>query len=515
MEIEQLSHVLSDRLPALVSVALFTIVVYAVSSLWNEKSTLPLLGAGNGNAAQRRNEYMTNAAKLYQKGYEIFRHQAYRMTTLNGESIVVPLEALEELRGMPDNIVNNIIGLSREIETKYTGLDGENSAFAAHMVRSDLTRSLNRINPELAAEVERTVREELGPCDDWTPQMAFNPLLRVVAIVSGRVFLGPDLCRREEYIYASTMYTVDVFRAVSKVKAWNQFLKPIAQFFIPELKTLSEHRRKARAFLAPVIQERKEAMRNGSDLPDDMLQWMMNKAESYGVSDARLAELQLDLSMAAIHTTTMAVADLLCDIVIRPDTVDELRAEIKQVLRNHHGVFTTQALYEMKLLDSVMRESQRWNPISQSRFPRYIAKPVTLKDGTQIPAGMFIETAIGPVNHDPKLYPEPGVFDPHRFHDLRNATKPDPINYKTREQYQYVTVTKENMGFGYGKHACPGRFFAANEIKLIMIHILLRYDMRMPNGATERYPRLVQGSHEAPDPTVQIEFKRVQSATQA
>lgn len=88
-----------------------------------------------------------------------------------------------------------------------------------------------------------------------------------------------------------------------------------------------------------------------------------------------------------------------------------------------------------------------------ARFPRYMTKPVTLKDGTRIPAGIFIETPLGPVNHDPKLYPEPGVFDPHRFYDLRNATKPDPINYKTREQYQFVTVTKENMAFGYGKHA--------------------------------------------------------------
>lgn len=199
--------------------------------------------------------------------------------------------------------------------------------------------------------------------------MAFTQLLRIVAIVSGRIFLGPELCRREEYIYASTMYTVDLFRAVGKLKSWHSSLRPIAQYFIPELKTVFEHRRKARAFLSPIIQKRKEAMENGSDLPDDMLQWMMNKAEANGVSDERLAQLQLDLSLAAIHTTTMAVTDLLCDVVIRPDLVNELRAEIKRVLDDHDGVATTHALYEMKLLDSVMRESQRWNPISQSMFP--------------------------------------------------------------------------------------------------------------------------------------------------
>ena len=49
--------------------------------------------------------------------------------------------------------------------------------------------------------------------------------------------------------------------------------------------------------------------------------------------------------------------------------------------------------------------------------------------------------------------------------------------------------------FGYGKHSCPGRFFASNEIKVIVIHMLLKYDWeftdqgRLPNGlsGTDRY----------------------------
>ncbi|KAK6834495.1 hypothetical protein PG987_009189 [Apiospora arundinis] len=514
MEMDQLSQIILDRLPVLLSVALFTIVVYAVSSVWGSKSSLPLLGADYGNSEQRRKQYQTGAAKLYQKGYELFRHQAYRLTTSDGEVIVLPPEALQELRGMSDEVVNNVIGLNLAVEAKYTGLAGD-SGFAAHMIRSDLTRSLSKPDQSrFGCRDREDSRRGFGPLRrlDITSHLQQDP-----THCSYRIrphLLRPDLCRREEYIYASTMYTVDLFKAVGKLKSWHSSLRPIAQYFIPELKTVFEHRRKAREFLFPIIRERKEAMKNGSELEDDMLQWMLNKAESNGVSDDRLAELQLSLSLAAIHTTTMAVTDLLNDVVIRPELVDELRAEIKQVLRNNDGVLTTQALYEMKLLDSVMRESQRWNPISQSRFPRYISQPVTLKNGTQIPAGIFIETPLGPVNHDPKLYPNPDVFDPHRFLDLRNATKPDPINYKTREQYQFVTVTKENMAFGYGKHACPGRFFAANEIKLILAHILLQYDLRMPDGATERYQRVIRGPAESPNPMDKIEFKRAQPAGQ-
>lgn len=101
------------------------------------------------------------------------------------------------------------------------------------------------------------------------------------------------------------------------------------------------------------------------------------------------------------------------------------------------------------------------------------------------------------------------VFDPYRFRNLRKPETPDPIGYKNREQYQYVSVTKENMTFGFGKHACPGRFFAANEIKLIMARILLTYDIRMPDGVTERYINFSRGSVNAIDPTKEIMMRKI------
>lgn len=223
----------------------------------------------------------------------------------------------------------------------------------------------DRINPRLGEEVARTVDGELGPCKDWTPTPIYQKLLKIVAIVSGHIFLGPDLCRREEYLYASINYTVDVFIAVRKLKAWNSMLRPIGKFFIPELTTIQEHRKKARAFLVPIIQQRRKALSNGEQVPDDMLQWMINKAAEFKVSDEDLADTQLTLSLAAIHTTTMTATDILCELVVRPEVVEEVRNEIKQVLDANEGVITTRALFNMKLLDSVMRESQRLAPFNQ------------------------------------------------------------------------------------------------------------------------------------------------------
>ncbi|KAL1838915.1 hypothetical protein VTK73DRAFT_4199 [Phialemonium thermophilum] len=245
-----------------------------------------------------------------------------------------------------------------------------------------------------------------------------------------------------------------------------------------------------------------------------MLQWMIDKADATKepASDDELAFVQLQLSMAAIHTTTMTATHILYDLVAHPDVVEDLRAEVRSVLRETGGVVTTHALFQMKLLDSVMRESQRMNPLSMARFTRYVEKPLTLHDGTKIPAGVVIESPHLAVTRDPELYPDPDTFDPYRFYRLRTGEVPDPLGYKSTEQYQFVTVTKENMGFGYGRHACPGRFFAANEIKMILAHMLLRFDMKLPaSRAGKRYPNLVVAHSIVPDPKGEILLRRVQS----
>lgn len=134
-----------------------------------------------------------------------------------------------------------------------------------------------------------------------------------------------------------------------------------------------------------------------------------------------------------------------------------------------------------------------------------------LQDGTVIPAGTFIECHNIPVLHDPAFYKDPDVFDPYRFYNLRtNAAYPDPNNFRSREQYQFVSVTKENVSFGFGRHACPGRFFAANEIKLLMARFLLEYDVRFPPGVKERYPDWTLGSLMGPNTAGIVEFKRGQ-----
>lgn len=40
------------------------------------------------------------------------------------------------------------------------------------------------------------------------------------------------------------------------------------------------------------------------------------------------------------------------------------------------------------------------------------------------------------------------------------------------------TIVSTKVGFGFGKHACPGRFFVPNEIKTFIAHMVLYYDIQ-------------------------------------
>ena len=51
-------------------------------------------------------------------------------------------------------------------------------------------------------------------------------------------------------------------------------------------------------------------MGKGDELPYTMLAWMVEKAEEYEVDDDELANTQLILIMAGIHTTTMTITHM-------------------------------------------------------------------------------------------------------------------------------------------------------------------------------------------------------------
>lgn len=63
-------------------------------------------------------------------------------------------------------------------------------------------------------------------------------------------------------------------------------------------------------------------------------------------------------------------------------------------------------------------------------------------------------------------------FDGYRFLERRKLP-----GYEHKSHL--ISTSADHTAFSHGKHACPGRFFAANEVKIAMVHLLLKYDIAM------------------------------------
>lgn len=105
---------------------------------------------------------------------------------------------------------------------------------------------------------------------------------------------------------------------------------------------------------------------------------------------------------------------------------------------------------------------------------RVALEPVKLPDGSVLRKGQRCGVEISQMT-DPTNYERPGEFDGHRFERMRGQPGLD-------SKAHLVSTGPAHLAFGHGQHACPGRFFAANEIKVALCHLLMKYDWKLAAG---------------------------------
>jgi len=382
------------------------------------------------------------------------------------------------------------------------------------------------ILPQLVEEVEFSFANEMPSCKDWAPINAFQTIMRIIAIVSGRVISGHELAHNPEWIELSVSFTTDVFKAAGKLKFFPSFLRPIVQHFLPEMKRIKRAYATSHRLVDPVLKVRSEAAQwPGYVKPNDFVQWIADRMASEGLGYDQ-ANMQLSFGLASIHTTAMTAVQIVYELAARPNEYEMLREDITEALRGSEGgSIDKHALARMKKLDSFMKEVQRLHPLSHGmlsalKIPfvqfysnhsnivawlRRITAPVTLSD-VHFPTDTLVAIPARPRAINSTNWPNSTAFDALRFYRMRERSAADA------HLHQFTSIPSDaNMfPFGYGKHACPGRFFASQEIKVLLIYLILNYDLRVPSEGTRSHERPVDfeiGLAIVPDPKILIEFK--------
>ena len=136
-------------------------------------------------------------------------------------------------------------------------------------------------------------------------------------------------------------------------------------------------------------------------------------------------------------------------------------------------------------------------------FGRKILKSVTLSDGTRLKQGIMVSAPVVMFSSDPDLLEDPETFDGFRWYK-----KSLEAESRATHSSGWTTTSANHLTFGHGKHACPGRFFVTEEMKILLIFIILQYDIKYPEGQS-RPANIQRGEALVPDPTRKLLFKKL------
>ncbi|KAI0535120.1 cytochrome P450 [Xylaria digitata] len=420
-----------------------------------------------------------------QRSYEIVHSTSggssdrpYTVHSDIGPVIMLPPRFVDEIKNHPD-----LYFLESNAEDFHSSIPGFEvfkaditSTILIQVAKKQLTKFLNKITKPLSKETAFSLQLILGDSTEWKEYSLPTMNLSLVARLSSLVFLGERLCRDSNWLRITSQLPVNLFIAVYRLRMYPKFLRPIVHWFLPECQLIRRQCAEARSIIGPVIKQRQEdrhkALEAGLPVPkyDDAIDWAEEESKKMKYEPATC---QISLSIAAIHTTTDLISQTILELLAHPELIQPLRDEAIEVLRIHG--WTKSGLYNLKLMDSILKETQRVKPIQMVSLQRISRADIRLSDGTVIPKGTKCAVA-NTTRLDGNLYEDPQKFDGYRFLKMRS----DPGNENSA---QFVATGVNSLGFGHGTHACPGRFFAANEVKIALCHLILKYDLELAEGA--------------------------------
>ncbi|KAI3316980.1 cytochrome P450 [Xylariaceae sp. AK1471] len=475
-------------LPYIVTVLAAILLAYSAWGIRLHKLP-PMLNAPSrfdmGNALAKV-DFLKRAASLLKIAKDQFSDKPVRIATDTGNLIVLPPNHLtQEIRNNPN--LSFLKGSEEDFHGRLPGFEPFNAEIAANMLlkvtRNQLTKHLTKVTRPVSLEATYSLNNLLGDSPEWKEVGINHTSARYVSALSSRIFLGDELCRNKVWLETTTQYTINAMRAVKKLRLFPKFSRPIVHWFLPECRPVRRLLNEARVIIQEVLDRRRAekiaAAKEGRPIPrpEDAVEWAEEESKNDPYDPA---VYQIALSMAAIHTTSDLLTQTLVNLVQQPKLIDDLREEIIEVLQSEG--LTKTALFNLKLMDSVLKETQRLKPVKMTTMHRTALADVILSDGTVIKKGT--KCAVRSTKRlDPNVYENPEQFDGSRFLRMRSVLGKG-------NQAHLVSTGTEALGFGHGLHACPGRFFAANELKIGLVHLLLKYDLKPTDDFDPNYMEL-------------------------
>lgn len=381
-------------------------------------------------------------------------------------------------------------------------------------------RRIGDLIPDLWDEIGCAIDDTWGKdTDEWKEICVFDNMMHIIARASNRVFIGLPLCRKKAYLKSMEAFAGDVSMAIIFMRFVPKILEPLVGRLIclPN----SHHYRQSAALHMPTVKERLANMaRQDSDPgfkweePNDYLSWHIRQAQKEGnaaeLEPEMISRRLMPLNFGAIHTTVFTITNCLFDVLASrqngnstPSPLDVMREECIAEYADCGGNWTKSNMSRLIHTDSALRESMRISGFVTRGLQRKVVAREGLEHkglGLKLPYGSTVSV---------------DAFRFARQRDQGDASSSESEGEKARKnlgskQLGCASTSESFLTFGHGRHACPGRFLVAHELKLLLAYALMHYEIE---PLETRPPNTWFGQHILPPMkgTIRIRRRKVDS----
>ncbi|KAI0444734.1 cytochrome P450 [Xylaria telfairii] len=423
-------------------------------------------------------------------------------TTWTGKAVVVvPPSQMHQLLTRPDkqadSEITNIPGLIETVQMPFVISDPDIYQNTIHfdVVRKKMAKKDMRFfAPITEEEIDLAYEDIWGVSSEWKTINGWDACGQVIARTAQRILIGLPLARDEKLLEASRLYANAVLLGGALM---NCFPPSFRRLVGPVIALRARYfRARCVSMLVPIVTRRLRIFsepKQDEKVPEDFLQWMIAIAAKGGpeqLNATRIANRLIALMTPLIFAICYVFAHAVIDVHGSPDKdefISGLYAECKDISEKYGGLGTAEAVDSLYRIDSTIRESMRTSDVAVTNLFRDVsAGEVDLGHGITVTKGVRMAFPTQNIHLDPEYNKDPEKFDAFRFSRDFEGLDEAGLRARAQERELVVTPTLSFLPLGYGRHACPGRWFAAQTMKQALAYIILNYDVELVGKSITR-----------------------------
>ncbi|CAB4381612.1 unnamed protein product [Rhizophagus irregularis] len=323
----------------------------------------------------------------------------------------------------------------------------------------------------------------IGDCKDPKEFLSIWELMNhIIALPMANIIVGEEVASHEDVVKSFGVFVFDIGR-IRTIPPIFSFIHPKLHDFVTTLplrfgwNPILHHQKIMINHIKPVIEKRikeKKMLDKDYKFYNDTLEFYISQPD-FDYSNPKIFHYYIDvlfvLIFGSVGTTSEIITNGIFDLAGRPECLNELYEEAMIIDKECNGSITLPDVQKMKKLDSFVKEVLRHSDDTLKFLHKVTSESFTFSNGYTVPKGRRVNLYMDDVLKSKDAYGDDAEeFKPFRFVNANSSASKVDRNYAV---------------FGGGKHACPGRFFAIHEIKLILHKLILKYNIKTKSGKIE------------------------------